>query len=238
MAEEKKPVRTKLTILEVKPRQLLNQEKGTTKLAFRAGAEDGEHWYYTFRTSLFETIENGIGSVLDCEILTTESEQWGTQRDCKQIYVDGQPVGGKKQGGGGWRSKSPEELELARGSYALSYAKDLAMVDKIKVSDIITKAEEFHDWLKSDKSGTIPTTTEHKKGSIEHKKDTPEDDQGFLPNEHTDNLLQWVADNMKFKSQKTARNWIVNVCKIENDRIDSEPQEVMTKIAELQGWQI
>lgn len=54
----------------------------------------------------------------------------------------------------------------------------------------------------------------------------------------TENLLQWVAENMKFKTIATARNWLVNVAKIENSRIDTEPQEVIKEVAQLQGWAV
>lgn len=138
--------RMKLEILEVKERQSVG-EKGAIKLTFKAKGDDGEHWYYTFRSSLFETIEGGQGKTFEVDIEVKETEQWGTQRDIKQIYVEGQPVGGKKQGGWQPRGKSPEELELSRRSFALSYAKDLAVAKLIEVNDVLTTAEVYYRWL-------------------------------------------------------------------------------------------
>ena len=53
------------------------------------------------------------------------------------------PVGEKYR----YWGKSPEELELSRRSFALSYAKDLALADKIKVTQVIIWATDFDNWL-------------------------------------------------------------------------------------------
>lgn len=53
----------------------------------------------------------------------------------------------------------------------------------------------------------------------------------------TTNLFDWVAENMKWKNSKAARTWIVNVCSIPEERIDSDPVGVMAEIAQLQGWE-
>lgn len=37
----------------------------------------------------------------------------------------------------------------SQGSFALSYAKDLAVADKISVDNILNKAAEFNNWLKN-----------------------------------------------------------------------------------------
>lgn len=53
----------------------------------------------------------------------------------------------QKQYSSGYKGKSPEELELSRRSYALSYAKDLAVAEKIEVKQIVFFAIEFYKWL-------------------------------------------------------------------------------------------
>jgi len=52
----------------------------------------------------------------------------------------------------------------------------------------------------------------------------------------TEEMLQWVAEKMKFKSMATAQNWCIKVCKIEAAKIDTDPAGVKAEIAALQGW--
>ena len=138
--------RTKLTILEVKPRQIINEARGTTKLVFKARSDDEEHWYYTFRFSLFETIEEGQGKTFEADVEVKETEQWGTQRDVKQIYVEGQPVGGKKPGGWQPRGKSPEERTSIERQVAAKLAfENSDASDTLEV--ILNKAEDIYKWI-------------------------------------------------------------------------------------------
>ena len=53
----------------------------------------------------------------------------------------------------------------------------------------------------------------------------------------TEGLYQWVARNMKWKTPTAARSWIVNKCKIAEDRIDTEPEAVFKEIKQLLDWQ-
>lgn len=57
-------------------------------------------------------------------------------------------------------------------------------------------------------------------------KDNPEDNG-------TARLLNRVCEVKGFKSDKTARTWLVNVCKINKDRIDSEPEKVLAEVEQL-----
>ena len=57
-----------------------------------------------------------------------------------------EPKGQTKQK---WGGKTPEELELSCRSYALSYAKDLAVAGKIEVKDIPSLATEFYNWMQA-----------------------------------------------------------------------------------------
>lgn len=113
MAEKDKGTdrRLTLTITEVKERQPIG-EKGAVKLNFKAKGEDGdkEFWYFTFSQRLFETIEQGKGRELECDVNISTREWDGntyTDRKVFQIYMDGQPVGGRRPGG---YQDSPEKI--------------------------------------------------------------------------------------------------------------------------------
>lgn len=138
--------RMKLKVTEVGEVKSVG-DKGAKKLPFKAtNAENKEYWYFSFRTSVFDTIKKDAELDAEVEVTTREyNDNTYVDRKVTQIYVDGQPVGGQKQGG--WRGKSPEELDLSRKSYALSYAKDLCVADKIKLNDIIKQAELFDKWM-------------------------------------------------------------------------------------------
>lgn len=51
-------------------------------------------------------------------------------------------------------------------------------------------------------------------------------------------LYEWIATNKAWKDTKAVRSWIVNACKISEDRIDSDPEGVQREIAELEGWTV
>ena len=137
--------RKNLTIIQVKPIEKVG-DKQYPKLFFKASDGEGEHWYATFRPNLFELIKEGQTISADVE---TEVKGEYTNRKVVQIYVDGQPVAVKR--GEGYRGKSPEELEQSAKLMVLSYAKDLAVADKIVVVEIINQADVFYNWVK--KSG-------------------------------------------------------------------------------------
>jgi len=265
MAETKtaETKRIKLKVIEVKDRQPIG-DKGAIKLAFKAKADDEEHWYYTFRSSLFETIEEGQGETLEADVEIKETEQWGTQRDVKQIYVEGQPVGGKKQGGWQPRGKSPEELELSRRSFALSYSKDLAVADKIKVNDVLTTAENYYRWLGEEtisialkttpKNAVKKTTTAVK--STAQKTDTPapnieqaeRDSRELFPlggskglssqkvPKTQEQLFNYVAKHAGHKNTKFTKAYLVNKFKIPEKRIDEDIVSVYYEVKALKDW--
>ncbi len=56
--------------------------------------------------------------------------------------------------------------------------------------------------------------------------------------EQSDDLFTWIATNMSWKDSKSAKSWIVNVCKIPEDKIASDPDGVKAEIAQLQGWTV
>jgi len=51
-------------------------------------------------------------------------------------------------------------------------------------------------------------------------------------------LFEWIAVNMNWKNASGAKTWIVNVCKIPVERIDSDPEGVKAEIAQLKDWTI
>jgi hypothetical protein len=133
--------RKNLTITQVEEIKKVG-DKQIPKLSFKAKDGDKELTYFTFKSSLFEQIKEG--QTINADIETEQKGEY-TNRKIVQVYVDGQSVSSKKQG---YYGKSPEELDLSARAYALSYAKDLAVGDKIKVVDIIIRADIFYDWLK------------------------------------------------------------------------------------------
>ena len=52
----------------------------------------------------------------------------------------------------------------------------------------------------------------------------------------TEELYDYIARMMKWKDSKPARSWIVNKIRIEEARIDSEPEGCYYEIKELMGW--
>jgi hypothetical protein len=138
--------RKSLTITQVKEIQKVGNRQ-IPKLSFTAKDGDKELSYFTFKTSLFDSIKEG--QIINADVETSTREYDGntyTDRRIVQIYVDGQPVMSK--GTGFYKGKSPEELELSAKSYALSYAKDLAVAGLIPLDKIPGQADIFYKWLK------------------------------------------------------------------------------------------
>ena len=146
-------MRQRLIITEVlEPRTI-----GDKNIPLQEFSANGKK-YSVFSKALFPYIKLNTEIDAEVEIKSAPSGEW-TNYKVIDIFVNGQSV--KSQGqGGGYRGKSPEEMELSRRSYALSYAKDLAVADKIDISQILDKATEFSDWLKPTatavKDATVP----------------------------------------------------------------------------------
>ena len=51
-----------------------------------------------------------------------------------------------------------------------------------------------------------------------------------------EDLFQWVAKNMKWKTTTSAKSWIVNKCRIDEARIANDTQAVKEEIRQLQNW--
>ena len=147
MPDEKKTERKNLTITHVEEIKKVG-DKQIPKLPFKAKDGDTELVYFTFRSSLFEAIK--VGQTINADV-ETSTRVWDgqtyTDRRVVQVYIDGQPIGGKGQQG--YRGKSPEELELSARAYALSYSKDLVVGEKLPIQEILGLAETFYIWLKA-----------------------------------------------------------------------------------------
>lgn len=52
----------------------------------------------------------------------------------------------------------------------------------------------------------------------------------------TEDLYAWAAKMMKWKDTKPVRSWLVNKVKIEEARIDSDPEGCYHETKELMGW--
>jgi hypothetical protein len=150
MADEKKTERKNLTVTHVEEIKKVG-DKQIPKLSFKARDGDRESMYFTFRTSLFELVKQG--QTINADVETEERGEY-TNRKIIQVYVDGQPVSQKGQQG--YRGKSPEELDQQARVMVLSYAKDLAIADKIPFTAITDQADVFYTWLKKNEPIKAP----------------------------------------------------------------------------------
>ena len=214
--------RKNLTIIQLKPIEKIG-DKQIPKLSFKAKDGETEHWYQCWRTSLFDAIKQG--EMIDAEIEIKETEEYGTNRKIVQIYVDGQPLGGRKVGQY-YRGKSPEELELSAKSYALAYAKDLAVSGTIKLDEIIKQSNVFYNWLKG--NGDKPTETK------QSKKVKPEEPKTEIENEESIDLKA-----LEFKNPGEFYQACLDHLKLAKSKVDKEvPEYDLTNPDQCQkAWQ-
>lgn len=146
--------RKTLTITEVGQLASGDRKDGKGKwqsLPFKAKDGDKELSYSTFRTSLFDAIKQG--ATINADVEVKQDGDW-IKRQVMQIYVDGQPLGGQKQG---FRGKSPEELDQTARTMCLSYGKDAVLKEtlegqKVDIDRILAIADRFVKWVKNDKA--------------------------------------------------------------------------------------
>lgn len=258
MAETKtaETKRMKLEILEVKEKQPVG-DRGAVKLSFKAKFDDKELWFFTFSTRLFETIETGKGQTIEADVVISTREYDGniyTDRKVTQIYKDGQPIataGGRQYG------KSPEELQLSRRSFALSYAKDLAVAKLIEVKDILTTAENYYRWMGEGTISTALKTTpkdavkktivkpaapDTKQAEKDSRELFPEGGSEGLSAEESkvpktqEQLFNYVATHAGHKDTKFTKAFIVNKFKIPEKRIDEDIVSVYYEVKALKDW--
>jgi len=106
-----------------------------------------EHYCEIHKTKFFKTpnMKGFAHPILDAD--SNSTGKW-----CNEPKSEAQASQPQKQWTpSGYKGKSPEELDLSRRSYALSYAKDLAVAGIIAVKDIPRQATEFSNWLKEAK---------------------------------------------------------------------------------------
>ena len=166
--------RKNLTIVEIKGVEKVG-DKQIPKLSFKAKDGDKESWYFTFRSSLFEAIKQG--QTINADVETEERGEY-TNRKIVQIYQDGQPMSQKGQG---YRGKSPEELEQQARVMVLSYAKDLAVADKIPFTAITDQADIFYTWVKKNEPTKAPDAKlkSETPASSEAKSPAPKEDEDW-----------------------------------------------------------
>lgn len=94
----------------------------------------------------FTTFDKALQQVTPGSLLAIEPKV-----DGKYVNIESWEIKEKAEKaapGSNHYGKSPEELDLSRHSFALSYAKDLVVAGKVEVGDILSKATEFYQWLK------------------------------------------------------------------------------------------
>lgn len=123
----------------------------------------------------FTTFDEAIQQVTIGSLLAIEPkisgkyvniESWEIKEETKET-LSALPSNGKHYG------KSPEELELSRRSFALSYAKDLAVAERIDVCDIAGVATDFYKWLKEGQR-ILPLTRPVSTLGINESEENPE----------------------------------------------------------------
>ena len=141
MAEEQKQTeRMKLTILEVEEVKTVGDRK-IPKLTFKARNDEGkEYKYFTFRPTLFATIQQTKGKTIEADVEIVERDTGSgvfIDRKVNEIYVDGAPV-------------SPSATR-ARGSYPSPEVQlQIAQMNRVSIEGQVA-LKELGEWLRSDK---------------------------------------------------------------------------------------
>lgn len=142
------------------------------------------------------------------------------------------PENGSQMSKEEWAEKQNKELMARAKNTALMQACELAKTDRIKLEEITLYADRFLAWLKGS-----PQLPQAKTKPVKDETSALEEFFGERePVKPTEKLFSKVAEAMGWRDSKTARTWIVNVCKIADSRITSEPDKVWEEICQLQGW--
>ena len=225
MADKGTDSRLKLTITEVGARQSVG-DKGAVKLLFYAREKEAEKAlpYFTFSSRLFETIEQGKGKEIDCEVnvSTREWERDGdiqhfTDRKVTQIYVDGLPIGGQKRQ---WNQDSPETRASIEAQKRADITAQLWMADKFneKTPEVI----KMRKWLMGDATPPAKVTPKQKTDSqtvtqakVSTTPTEPEEDLIFAeeetekpkePPKTIQALYNWISSH----GRKYGRSWFLD----------------------------
>ena len=142
--------RIKLTVTSVEEPKAVG-DKGAKKLQFKAKNPEGKELsYFTFSNRFFPSILKD--AVIDADVETTTREtETATYTDRKviQIYQDGQPVGGQKQG---WRNydDSPEKRRSIERQTSLQIAAQMSEPTD-SLDGLLGKAQQIYEWLSEGK---------------------------------------------------------------------------------------
>lgn len=212
MADDKKTERKNLTIIEVEEIKKVG-DKQIPKLSFLASDGETDHRYFTFRPTLFEAIK--VGQIINADIETEQKGEY-TNRKVVQIYLDGQAIGGKKDG---YQGKSPEELDQTARTMSLSYAKDLAVADKIKVVEIINQADVFYNWVKKNGTPKVPEVKGKEPTPSQVKSPAPPEDKletelfgppeaKTLPPSESKVDMDWLKESLEKLNWTDVSKWL------------------------------
>ena len=136
-------------------------------------------------------------------------------------------------------------VELAIAQLATEGPPDT--VDIVDIDWIKDVAKEFYQFLQSlteisERGGITKVEIKRHKNIQESEKPTIIRETGEGDSETkaegltTEELLEWVAGHMGWKSAKPARSWLVSRCKIAEGKIDQDPEWVKNEVSQLQGW--
>lgn len=225
--------RMKLKVTDVKEPQPIG-DKGATKLSFKAKNGDGKDLqYFTFAKRLFESITKDAEIEVDVDVTTRETDSGSfVDRKVTEVYVDGKAIGQTPKTGY-VRQDSPEQRESIEAQVAV---KTILAVTNDTSDYFKTVYLKALAWCESrlDRVNPVLSKAPEKPGT-EKAKEAPEK---VGEGDSIKELLQWVMEKKKkgWTNPATAHTWIVNVCKIPAERIESDPEGVKKEIAELQGW--
>lgn len=156
--------RMKLIVKTVNPVREVGEHK-VPLLEFNAENGGATYQYQSFRKSIFEFIKTG--AVIDVDVEIGERDYGGqhyTDRKVVQLYQNGQPVGGQKQGfGGGYHSKTPEEIAFKRKSIEeqTAFKGGVELIISGNATPEVTSATE--NWLLTKLHGEVGIDWDSKK---------------------------------------------------------------------------
>jgi len=243
MADEKATERKKIQVGQVLP----SRKVGEYDL-WEFKGKDGVT-YEVWSSTLAEVVKEG--AEFEAEVVhTTKVTDQATYHHHKvtQIFIDGKPVRGGKGGGSysGYKGHSPEERRSIERQVSAKIAFEFPTTTKATVDDLLSNAEKIYQWISSPTTEVVKKTSEPTKAEKEWADLETHDDAPALPvkaksataNSKVEKVLQYIADQMKFANLATARKWLKDGLKIDNERIDSDPEGVLKEVADLQGWNL
>lgn len=206
--------RIKLSVIEVKDPQEIG-DKGAKKLVFKARNPEGkELQYFTFNQKLFPHIMKD--TELDADVDTSNREYNGetyTDRKIVQVYVGNEPVTGKP--GGGWKGKSPEELENERyrnrSIEAQTCLKEAVVyigeadASKEQVVEVARYFLSFLDEAHGSQPAAAATTQDISKPESEKRKAGKQPDPEKKTTGYID--LGWLQEQLKVLQSNKLVNW-------------------------------